>query len=192
MRKKLVRFGQICLFILIIISFIYIGTRDFNKNVIVDSERFDKEYVNVSKDNVFKYVDAVEIYSSLKSGNTVIFMGFPSNSWSGYYANILNEAAKACGIEEILYYDFYLDRENNNGTYESIVLNLANYLFTLDDDKKDIYAPTLVIVKNGEIIAFDSETSIMQGNIKPENYWTDLKSGLKYNTFVSMFNEYLK
>ena len=191
MNKKVKLILQGILFVVIIVGFIYIGTRDFNKEVVVDNERFDADYVNVSKDNVFKYANAVEVYQALK-GNAIIFMGYPANVWSGYYANILNEAAKDAGIKEILYYDFYEDRENRNGTYQSIVLSLTNYLVTLDDGTEEIYAPTLVIVKNGKVIAFDNETAFTKGNITPDVYWDEYQSGIKYNNFKIMFQEYLK
>lgn len=191
MNKKVKLILQGILFVAIIVGFIYIGTRDFNKEVVVDNERFDADYVNVSKDNVFKYANAVEVYQALK-GNAIIFMGYPANVWSGYYANILNEAAKDAGIKEILYYNFYEDRENRNGTYQSIVLSLTNYLVTLDDGTEEIYAPTLVIVKNGKVIAFDNETAFTKGNITPDVYWDEYQSGIKYNNFKIMFQEYLK
>ena len=191
MNKKVKLILQGILFVLIIVGFIYIGTRDFSEKVVVDNERFDADYTNVSKDNVFKYVNAAEVYAALK-GNAIIFMGYPSNVWSGYYANILNEAAKDSGITEILYYDFYEDRENRNGTYQSIVLSLSNYLVTLDDGTEEIYAPTLVIVKNGRIMTFDNETAFTKGNITPEVYWDEYQSGIKYNKFKTMFQEYLE
>lgn len=191
MNKKVKLILQGILFVLIIVGFIYIGTRDFSEKVVVDNERFDADYTNVSKDNVFKYVNAVEVYAALK-GNAIIFMGYPANVWSGYYANILNEAAKDSGITEILYYDFYEDRENRNGTYQSIVLSLSNYLVTLDDGTEEIYAPTLVIVKNGRIMTFDNETAFTKGNITPEVYWDEYQSGIKYNKFKTMFQEYLE
>ncbi len=191
MNKKVKRILQGLLFILIIVGFIYVGTREFKTDVVVDNERFDQEYQNVSKDNVFKYVNAVEVYTALKE-DAIIFMGYPSNEWSGYYANILNEAAKASGIKEILYYDFYTDRENKNATYQSIVLSLSNYLVTLDDGTQNLHAPTLVMVKDGNVFAFDNETAFMKGNMKPEDYWNEYRTGLKYNTFETMFKEYLE
>ena len=191
MNKKVKSVLQGLLFIIIIIAFIYVGTRDFETEEVVDNERFDQDYTNVSKDNVFKYVNAVAVYAKLRE-NAIIFMGYPANSWSGYYANILNEAAKATGIEEILYYDFYLDRENSNATYQSIVLSLTNYLLTLDDGSQEIYAPTLIIIKDGNIIGFDQETAFTKGNVDPEEYWDELRTGLKYNTFQTMFKEYLE
>ncbi len=191
MNKKVKRVLQAILFVVIIIGFIYVGTRDFDTDVVVDNERFDQEYANVSKDNVFKYANAAQVLSALK-GDAVIFMGYPANTWSGYYANILNETAKEMGIEEILYYDFYQDRDNRNATYQSIVLSLTNYLTTLDDGTQEIFAPTLVIVKNGSIIGYDNETAFMTGNINPEDYWDEYQVGLKYNTFKTMFEEYLR
>ena len=42
----------------------------------------------------------------------------------------------------------------------------------LDNGKQDIYAPTLIFILNGEIIYYDNETSIMNGDIETEEYWT--------------------
>ena len=192
MNKRVKKILQGLLFISIIVAFIYIGTRDFDKKVVVDNEKFDSEYSNVDKNNVFKYVNAQDVYTKINNGNGIIFMGFPSNKWSGYYANILNEAAKQTGITEIYYYDFKSDRENKNATYQSIVLKLSNYVPSLDDGTKNIYAPTLIIYKNGTVIAYDNETAINVGNIKPEEYWNEYRTGLKLNNFIMMFNEYLK
>ena len=58
MNKKLKWFLQWTLFVIIIIAFIFIGTRDFSSKVVIDNERFDLEYPTVSKDNVFKYTNA--------------------------------------------------------------------------------------------------------------------------------------
>ena len=191
MKKQIKIIIQCLLFVFIIIGFIWVGTKDFTKNIVIDNERFDEDYVMVSKDNVFKYVNAVEVYASLKN-SAIIFMAYPSNPWSGYYANILNRAAKDAGIEEILYYDFYEDRENKNATYQSIVLSLSNYLTTLDDGSQDIYAPTLLMIKDGKVFHFDNETAFMVGKIDPKDYWNELRTGLKYNNFVTMFKEYLE
>ncbi len=190
MNKRFKNGLQIGLIILIIIGFIFVGTRDFTEEVVVDNLRFDQEYSNVSSQNVFKYATAIEVYAALNN-DAIIFMGYNENIWSGYYADLLNEAAKESGIKEILYYDFYEDRENKNATYQSIVLALGNYLYTLDDGSKEIYAPTLVIVKDGKIIAFDSTTSITKGNINPDEYWTNYRKGIQYNIFLTMFKQYL-
>lgn len=192
MNKDVKKVFQGILFILIIIAFIYIGTRDFSDKIDVDNVKFDSEYSNVDKDNVFVYVTATDVYSKLKNGTAIIFMGFPENEWTGYYANILNQAAKESGIKEIMYYNFLEDRTNKNGTYQSIVLKLSNYMTTKDDGTKDIYAPTLIVIKNGEILAYDNETAFNIGNGLPNEYWNEYRKGLKLNNFKTMFQEYLK
>ncbi|MDE5538970.1 MAG: hypothetical protein K2J20_00605, partial [Bacilli bacterium] len=117
MNKKVKKAVQMILFAVIICAFIFIGTKDFSQKTKVDNERFDQEYKNVSKDNVFVYANANEVLTKLKSGTGVIFMGYPANIWSGPYANLLNEVAKEMGVSEILYYDFKENRDNQNGTY---------------------------------------------------------------------------
>ncbi len=192
MNKKVVYTIKGILFIIIIIAFIFIGTRDFSKKEVLDNEKFDKEYQNVNKDNVFRYVNSNEVYAKLKSGSAIIFMGYPTNNWSGYYANILNDAAKVSGIKEVLYYDFYNDRKNKNATYQSIVLKLNQYITVLDDGTQNIYAPMLVVVKNGKIIYVDDETALNKGNKKPEEYWNITNKELKKNEFKIMFKNYLE
>lgn len=191
MNKNLKSVIQGILFILIIGAFIFVGTRDFTKKEKVDNEKFDSEYSNVDKDNVFVYANIQDVYTKFKNGDVIIFMGFPSNKWSGYYASLLNTAAKETGIKEILYYDFKKDRESKNATYQSLVLRLNSYVYTIDTGKQDIYAPTLVIVKNGKVIYFDNETAIMKGNVNPEEYWSENKKLMQINKFKLMFNDYL-
>ena len=192
MNKSLKRVIQGILFILIIAGFIFIGTRDFTKEIVIDNEKFDLEYSNVSKDNVFVYANAQDVYTRFKNGNAVVFMGFPTNKWSGYYANILNTAAKEMGIKEILYYDFKKDREEKNATYQSIVLKLSNFTYTNDKGVQNIYAPTMFIIKSGNVIYFDNETAIMKGNINPHDYWNDSNKEMQLNKFRLMFQDYLR
>lgn len=192
MNKNLKRFFQGLLFVLIIAAFIFVGTRDFSKKIEVDNERFDLEYSNVSKDNVFVYANAQDVYTRFKNGNAIVFMGFPSNKWSGYYAELLNTAAKEVGISEILYYDFKKDRENKNATYQSIVLKLSSYTYTNDVNVQNIYAPTMFIIKNGKVLYFDNETAITIGNLNPANYWNEDNKTMQLNKFKSMFMEYMK
>lgn len=192
MNKNLKRIIQGILFVFIIGAFIFVGTRDFTKEVVIDNERFDKEYRNVSKDNVFVYANAQDVYARFKNGNAIVFMGFSSNKWSGYYAEMLNTAAKETGIKEILYYDFKKDRDDKNATYQSIVLKLGSYTYTNDVGIQNIYAPTMFIIKDGKIIYFDNETAIMVGNLNPDIYWSENKKAVQINNFKMMFQDYLK
>ena len=41
-----------------------------------------------------------------------------------------------------------------------------------------ISAPTVVMIKNGEIVYFDNEILYLTGDIKPEEYFTDYRKNL--------------
>ena len=119
-------------------------------------------------------------------------MGFPSNKWTGYYASILNDAAKNVGVDEIHYYDFLSDRDESNGTYETIVNNLKVYAPVSDEGVQDIAAPTVIIVKNGKIIGYFDDTAIMHGNVTPDIYYNENARSKIYEGFKTALLEYIK
>ena len=116
-------------------------------------------------------------------------MGFKENKWSFKIAEILNETVKESSIKEIYYYNFKKDRSNNNTYYENIVKKLRNYLPILDNEIVNIYAPTVLFVKNGELIGYDDETSIVKGNINIEDYWNEEKIKSKKMEYKQYINK---
>lgn len=179
------------IFILLLVCFIYLGTRDYKEAEQTDNVTFSKEYEEIDENNIFAYKNASEVLTTLRGGSGIIFFGFKKDIWAGYYANILNSAAMELGVEEIYYYDFYEDRNNQNATYESIVEMLKEFLIVLDDGTKNIYSPSIVIVKNGEIIAFNDDTAIMRGKDNPEEYWTIEAKNEEKLKITNLLNQYL-
>ena len=179
------------IFVLLIGAFIFLGTRDYKKETISDQELFSNEYQEIDENNVFTYVNASKVYSTLRNGTAIIFMGFNSNVWAGYYANIINDVAMDNGIEEVYYYNFLEDRNNKNATYESIVELLNKYVTVLDDGAKNIYSPTLVIVKEGKIIYFNDRTALTLGFENPKDYWTEDQIELERQELDFMIKQYL-
>lgn len=162
--------------------FAYLGTKEYQTDV-VDNIRFSSEYKDISKNNVFVYLNENKVLEILNGKSGILFMGFPSNIWSHYYAEYLNEVAINNHIEEIYYYDFRKDRNLNNNTYTNIVNKLKEYLTFDDIGNMDLSAPTIVIVKNGEILYFDDEITYIKGDIRPEDYFTDYRKNLVKTNF---------
>lgn len=188
--QKLISF---ILFIILLIAFIIVGNREYKRAEEDEHKVFSQEYKEVPHDNVFVYANSSKIYNILqKKEDAIIFLGFKQNDFTGYYAKIINEVAKEVGIKEILYYDFYNDRVNNNGTYESIVLKLESYLFKNDLGKMDLIAPSIIVIKNENIIYYDDETAYIKGNNTPKDYWTVYNVGLKKATLTYIFNEFME
>ena len=195
-KKKPMPMGQKIFYmisaIVIIGAFIYLGTKDFQapKNKKSDNIAFAEEY-GITTNNIFKYKSAKEIVEILKNGNGVIFFAFPENKWSKIYAIMLNETAIRSNIKEIYYYNFKSARSSNSHNYNQMTNILNDYLTTLDTDIKNIYAPSMVIIKNGTILFYDNETSIMTGTITPNEYWTTDKMKEKETIMQTMFETYL-
>lgn len=179
----------IILFCLLIYGFIYLGKKDYKVKV-SDNERFSSEFSLVSKDNVFKYVNATDARMVAKGAKGIVLFG-TNNDWVNYYAYIVDKVAKEVGIEEIYYYDFIKNRKDNNGTYEDIVKTLSNYVTYNDKGVAEIYAPSLLVVSNDKVILFDSETSFVKGDILPNAYWNSEKIAEKENEIREAFIKYL-
>ena len=179
----------IILFCLLIYGFIYLGKKDYKVEV-NDNERFASEFSLVSKDNVFKYVNATDARMVAKGAKGIVLFG-TQNEWVNYYAYMVNKVAKEVGVKEIYYYDFTKNRKDNNGTYEDIVKTLSNYVTYNDKGVAEIYAPTLLVVSNDEVLLFDNETSFVNGEITPSTYWNSTKEDAKENELREAFIKYL-
>ena len=86
----------------------------------------------------------------------------------------------------------YIPLENKSGIkYKKLVNRLGDYLFLDDTGSYRLYAPTLVIVKEGKILSFDNETSLMTNPILPNEYWTEEKINSFKEKIGNYFDEYL-
>lgn len=179
----------IILFCIIIYGFIYLGKKNY-KVEISDNERFASEFSLVSKDNVFKYVNATDARMVAKGSDGIVLFG-TQNEWVNYYAYMVNKVAKEVGIKEVYYYDFSKNRKDNNGTYEDIVKTLDDYVVYNDKGVADIYAPSLLVVNNNQVILFDSETSFVKGSVTPSDYWNSVSQENKENEIKNAFLAYL-
>ena len=115
--------------------------------------------------------------------------------------NLNNFKLEINGVHET-YYDFllyvnnirtnlgYTIIENNTDNYKKMVDILKDYLKFDEEGNKRIYAPSVIAVKDGEILDFDDETAWdTKGYKTPEEYWKneDLE-GLK-EKLAKMFEE---
>ena len=163
----------ITLFIIFIGLFIYIGQIDFKKDEDSEAKKFSSLYNLVPDNNLYVFCDASDVLDILKGRSGIVLMAFPSNKWSNKYASLLNEVATSLGVDKICYYDFKSDRDESNGTYETVVNTLSVYAPVDDDGVQNIYAPTVIVVKHGDVIGYFDETSIIKGSVNPDLYYND-------------------
>lgn len=155
------------------------------------NNNFNNEYNLIDENNVFVYKSIDDILITLDKGTGIIFLGFPECSWCQNYVKYLNDVAVSKNIDIIYYYNFKSIRESNTEKYKKLVNRLGDYLFLDDTGSYRLYAPTLVIVKEGKILSFDNETSLMTNPILPNEYWTEEKINSFKEKIGNYFDEYL-
>lgn len=178
------------LFIILIWAFIYLGTIDYNEEL-PDNVEFAQNFSLVGEDNVFNYINASEALMVANGTKGIVLFG-TQNEWVNYYANIVNQVAKEVGIDTVYYYDFIANRQDNNGTYETIVERLSDYVTYNDYGVAEIYAPTLLVVSGDEVLLFDTETAFVKGDIAPSEYWNTFNISAKMRELRNVFEEYLE
>lgn len=176
--KKLLK---LVIFILLIIAFIYLGTRDYKSNDVTKKKDVEKiDSVIYLNESVFVKTNHSKILNKLSSKNdAIIYICIDGNKLCINYGNIINDIAKEYGIDTIYYYDIRKDRESNNATYQKIVSKLTPYLYTSDLGKQDLYSPTLIFFKKGEIISFDDDLAFIKGNKDVKEIFNDELINLK-------------
>ena len=132
----------------------------------------NREYVNVEidKNNPFIYADYDKVIDILENGTGVIYFGFPECPWCRTMVPILAKAANEIGVDKIYYFNALdmrdekvLDDDGNivtkkEGTkqYYQLIEIMYDYVSTYeglnDDSVKRLYFPTVVFIKDGDII----------------------------------------
>lgn len=137
-----------------------------------NAARFKAEYAKAAEDNRFVYATSEEILSKFSDGTGVIFLGFPQCPWCQAIVPMLDEAAKAEGIDNIYYLNVRESRANNDATYQALVENLKEYLKEDEDGNPRIFVPDITVIKDGEIVGrYVQETA--EDAKTPDTYWTD-------------------
>lgn len=186
-KKVIILLGVVLVIALGVLGYFYLYKE---KNTNVDGKRFAEEYTSVTEDNVFVYRNIEEVINILEHGTGVVYLGFPECPWCTAYVPYLNEVAKKADVDKVYYFNILNDRKDNTDNYKKLVDILKDYLKFDEEGNKRIYAPSVIAVKNGEIVGFDDETAWdTKGYKTPEEYWQneDLE-GLK-KKLAKMFED---
>lgn len=179
------------IFCICIWLFIVIGKTDFKKDIDTESKQFSSLYNLVEEDNLFHFSNANDVLNILNGRSGIILLGFPSNIWTNYYADILDEVSRELNVDKLYYYDFLKDRDESNGTYETIVNKLAMYVPTDDEGIRDLHAPSIVVVKNGSVIGYFDETVNVKGTVTPEIYYNEYQRNISYENIFTAVKAYM-
>ena len=187
MKKMTKNFIYLVLFAFLIWCFVYLGKKDFS-STITDAERFSKEYTAIDTDNPFVYVNSNRVLNILNNETGIILVGFSSNAWMQEYVRELYPILKENNITKVYYYDVIEDRTKKTKNFRQIEDLLSKYLKITDMGSEYLFTPALIFVKDGKIINYDDETSLVSFDMRPDTYWNEdaIKSfHNKINTYLS-------
>lgn len=132
--------------------------------------------ISIAKDNPMEYVDYTRIKQLLTNGTGVIYFGFPECPWCRNLIPTLIDTANEMNVKNILYFNNKAERdiksldesgniitktEGSDDYYELLELmegHTSVYDGLNDESIKRLYFPTVVFVKDGEIVGFHEGT----------------------------------
>lgn len=190
MKQIFRKLGYFFLYSLIILAFIYLGTKDYNLVTYnTDGERFNSDYNEIPRNNPFVYLNSTELINLLNNGSGIVFMGNHESIWSLKYATYLYEVLKVKDIDEVYYYDVKKVKLLKNRNYYNIIKELEGNLIETDDSDKNLFSPSLYIIKDGEVVFYDNTTAVVNNNIDIEDYWTETNIYNFKERLINAFNE---
>lgn len=161
-----------------------------SETTISDGEKFASEYTKVNKDNVFVYRTGEEVLKILENGNGLVFLGFPECPWCQGLVPIINDIAKESGISKVYYFNIKEDRANNTELYKNMVKLLTGNLRYDEEGNERIYAPSLIAVKDGEIVSFeDTRNWDNKSYSSPDEFWNNADLSSIKEKVLSMAKE---
>lgn len=140
-------------------------------------QKIVKEYPNLSSDNVYEEIDAQGFLNKVNSKQSFItIFGFPTCPWCQSIIPVLNDVAKAEGLD-VVYYIYLKDmRDNTKSPQHQDYLKIYDLLKEndgIDKEKERVNAPTIVVVKDGNVVASHLDTvpshQIENGVLPPLN-----------------------
>lgn len=144
-----------------------------NKTTQPDVVNLQEEYPEIKDESLYEVVDSKQLLDLYDHGTGVVYLSFPQCPWCHYFLPLVEEAATN-NDTKIYYYDVYLDRKEENKTYQDILKALDGHLDYDNDGNPRVYVPDCSILKNGEMIYHTNETSqISSKETSPQEYWSE-------------------
>jgi thiol-disulfide isomerase/thioredoxin len=161
-------------------------------NPATDAARVAQQYTQLQDDNLFVIRDAAQAVDILKAGTGVVFFGFPECPWCQEMAPMIDDAAKAAGLDKVFYVNIKADRADNSPAYQQLVAMLGDQLEADNEGHPRIYVPDVAVVVKGQIIANETETATYSGDLTPAEYWTPQLRSALMDRFSSAFDQVVK
>lgn len=170
--------------------------------------------IEIDENNPIKYANYDQLLETINNGTGIIYLGFPGCPWCRnalpvlldvakenevktiYYMNILNERDSFVVEDKKLVYAKDEEGNEKKGTegyfklLEALDDHLTDYVVTFEGKEyktkeKRIYAPTVIFVRDGEVLGLHVSTVDSQENPR------EALTKKQYNELFSIYEDYI-
>ena len=171
------------------------------------SESTGNKYLDMAilEDNNVTYLNETQVIEMLESGTGIIYFGFKECPWCRNAVPVLVNTAYEYGVENIYYYNpsdirntlhldeqgiIVTDKEGTNEYFRILELlgsNASVYEGLNNDSIKRLYVPTVVFVKEGQIVL--THTATVDSQTDPSVKLTDEQTDELSNIYADGINK---
>ena len=150
-----------------------------------------EQYPEITGESMFIDASQEQVLNMLENGTGIVFFSWIDCPWCHGYIDLVNNAAIENDIN-VLYYDIYNDRQENNEFYKKVISivkdDIGNFPYQTNGEIKKaydsdgnprIYVPMTICVAQGKIYSIDYSSSMESDYEKNfESYWNEeIKAG---------------
>lgn len=144
--------------LLLILLFLITGCSVKKADEVTDAEIFASEYA-ISKDHVFRYASVDEVIELLDNGTGIVFFGNSDQEDSLNVVKLFSSLIEEESIDEVLYFNPIVIRDDNTTDYDKITELLGDNLTITKDGDSYLEVPSVYFVKDGSIIGYNDDAS---------------------------------
>lgn len=177
--------------LLILLGSILLCIAASRKSEEVDSLK--ENYPKLSESHVITEITPDKLVEKIENDESfIIMLGFPTCPWCQALMPVLDE----CAMNKDYHNVYYCDLKDMRDNVESSNKEYYNYLYTyasiaLDTSKDRINAPTLLAIKDGDLVGFNLDTVsghvLSESGILPE--LTDTQKVELTNIIIGLINQ---
>lgn len=172
-KKILKNIFYIIAFAILISAFIVLSEK-YASNSKDEIKTITDYYKNIENNNI-EPINGTKFINLIKKGTNVILIGSHTSDWAERYVQEIDEISKELNVDIIYYYDINNDKAQKNSNYYKIKELLKGYLTKTDGSNSNLLAPSIYIIKDGEVKYYNTDTVAMPNKIEIKDYWTEEK-----------------
>ncbi|MCI6717055.1 MAG: hypothetical protein SOZ32_06535 [Bacilli bacterium] len=136
-------------------------------------DKISEDYPSLEDKNpIVKYTYVDDVIEKINGDYTgIIMFGFKNCPWCQAAISYVDEIAKEKKYKEVLYLDIKDMRDNNESVNHEKYLNIYEKIKEEIDNPEKIFAPTVIVLKDGTITGYHVATVtshvIVDGNLPP-------------------------